>query len=66
MATLQRTTAGCVRWLEILVNSGIVNNIVSMYKNENVHGHTEAHHRGWASADTYSNSVIYTILIIRC
>ena len=53
MATLQRTTAGCVRWIEILVNLGIVNNIVSMYKNENVHGHTEAHHRGWASADAY-------------
>ena len=29
MATLQRTTAGCVRWIEILVNLGIVNNIVS-------------------------------------
>ena len=53
MATLQRTTAGCVRWIEILVNLGIVYNIVSIYKNENVHGHTDAHHRGRASADAY-------------
>ena len=47
MATLQRTTAGCVRWIEILVNLEIVNNIILIYKNENVYQHIGAHHRGY-------------------